>query len=111
MTTSNGSSAKWVAQLPVTLDDTEKRLLEAISLLGRFAATADDDEPEQLERLAELGFLSHERQGEAFTRAGRGRGDGVDFYRLTDLGKLWLEGCNPAGPIDQIATRASRLKQ
>jgi len=91
----NGADAgAWVALLPVSLSDAEKQCLEAIARLGSFAVDTATY-PEEIDRLEERGFLRRERRGETFSR-GRSRNDGFDVYQLTELTKLWLQGCSRA---------------
>jgi hypothetical protein len=73
----------WVALIPVTLSDAEKRCLETIEQLGSYTpwpgSTVD---PEALEALEESEFLTAHRR------------DGALVYSLTETGRLWLKGCN-----------------
>jgi hypothetical protein len=90
----------WVGTvtLTVTLTAAEKEILEAIVRLGSFAAN-DTDYPEEIDRLAEREFLHRERVGETVFR-GRGRGDGTDIYRPTEIAKAWLQTCKQEPPAD-----------
>ena len=104
--TTNELGGDWVGDVTSTivLDDTAKKLLEAVNLLGSFSAHNDYSEDEledELDRLVENGFLQSELRGETFFR-GRSRRDGYYVYSTTVLGKLWLANCHPveAGEVE-----------
>ena len=77
----------WVALLPITLTDTEKRCLETIEQLGSYTSgSGPEGDPEGLEALEEREFLRARRDHGALT------------YEPTETGKLWLQRCTePTG--------------
>jgi hypothetical protein len=83
--TTNGSGNDWVALLPVTLSDAERRCLVTIEQLGSYITGAPYTaiDPDTLSALEAREFLAPHRE----------RVMGPWVYQLTETGRLWLKRC------------------
>jgi DNA-binding PadR family transcriptional regulator len=75
----------WIAMIPVTLSDDEKRALETVAQYGEYIAGAGYSTIAQdaLYELEERGFVTLPRRNET----------GHSVYTVTDIGKRWLQTC------------------
>jgi DNA-binding PadR family transcriptional regulator len=75
----------WIAMIPVTLSDDEKRALETVAQYGEYVAGAGYGTIDQnaLYELEESGFVAVPRRSET----------GHIVYTVTDIGKRWLQSC------------------